>query len=165
MLSLPGKVEYFFPRYVKNGFDEIDKGDYATLVIEDTGIGISPEDMERIFEPFYTKKTMGRSGTGLGMAVVWGAVKDHRGYIDIRSKEGKGTEITLYFPIITLSTILPIAIGGVGIREWTAILLLRRFGVPESAAFNTFFVHFVVVQLLPALAGTAVIGSSRWMSG
>jgi uncharacterized membrane protein YbhN (UPF0104 family) len=73
--------------------------------------------------------------------------------------------VTLYFPIITLSTILPIAIGGVGIREWTAILLLRRFGVPESAAFNTFFVHFVVVQLLPALAGAAVIGSSRWMSG
>jgi len=84
---------------VKNGFDEIAKGDYATLVIQDNGIGISPEDIERIFEPFYTKKTMGRSGTGLGMAVVWGAVKDHRGYIDIRSKEGKGTEITLYFPI------------------------------------------------------------------
>jgi PAS domain S-box-containing protein len=84
---------------VKNGFDEIDKGDYVALVVEDTGIGISPEDIERIFEPFYTKKTMGRSGTGLGMAVVWGAVKDHRGYIDIRSKEGKGTEITLYFPI------------------------------------------------------------------
>jgi CheY-like chemotaxis protein len=84
---------------VKNGFDEIDKGDYTTLTIKDTGIGISTEDMERIFEPFYTKKTMGRSGTGLGMAVVWGAVKDHRGYIDIRSTEGKGTIITLYFPV------------------------------------------------------------------
>jgi len=64
-----------------------------------------------------------------------------------------------YFPIITLSTILPIAIGGVGIREWTAILLLRRFGVAESVAFNTFFTHFVVVQLLPALAGAAIISS------
>jgi CheY-like chemotaxis protein len=42
---------------------------------------------------------MGRSGTGLGMAVVWGTVKDHRGYIDINSKEGKGTAITLYFPV------------------------------------------------------------------
>jgi hypothetical protein len=66
-----------------------------------------------------------------------------------------------YFPIITLSTILPIAIGGVGIREWTAILLLRRFGVAESVAFNTFFTHFVVVQLLPALAGAAIISSFR----
>jgi len=84
---------------VKSGFDEIEKGDYAMLIITDTGIGISPEDLERIFEPFYTKKTMGRSGTGLGMAVVWGAVKDHRGYIDLQSKEGKGTEVTLYFPV------------------------------------------------------------------
>jgi PAS domain S-box-containing protein len=81
------------------GFDDIDKGDYATLTVTDTGIGISAEDIERIFEPFYTKKTMGRSGTGLGMAVVWGTVKDHRGYIDIASTEGQGTEISLYFPI------------------------------------------------------------------
>ena len=82
-----------------NAFDDIGKGDYVTLTVKDTGIGISPEDVERIFEPFYTKKSMGRSGTGLGMAVVWGTVKDHRGYIDIRSQEGKGTAITLYFPV------------------------------------------------------------------
>ena len=82
-----------------SGFDDIDKGDYASLTVKDTGIGISPEDIERIFEPFYTKKTMGRSGTGLGMAVVWGTVKDHRGYIDITSLEGQGTQIVLYFPV------------------------------------------------------------------
>jgi CheY-like chemotaxis protein len=84
---------------IKAGYDGINKGDYATLSVLDTGIGISSEDIERIFEPFYTKKTMGRSGTGLGMAVVWGTVKDHRGFIDIDSTEGKGTEVTLYFPI------------------------------------------------------------------
>jgi CheY-like chemotaxis protein len=83
----------------KNGFDDIDAGDYATLKVKDTGIGISQEDLERIFEPFYTKKSMGRSGTGLGMAVVWGTVKDHRGFIDIKSEEGKGTTIMLYFPV------------------------------------------------------------------
>ena len=82
-----------------NCYDDIDKGDYAILTVTDTGIGISAEDLERIFEPFYTKKAMGRSGTGLGMAVVWGTVKDHRGYIDIQSTEGKGTEIALYFPV------------------------------------------------------------------
>jgi CheY-like chemotaxis protein len=54
--------------------------------------------MKRIFEPFYTKKVMGRSGTGLGMAVVWGTVKDHNGYIDVQSTERKGTKFTLYFP-------------------------------------------------------------------
>jgi PAS domain S-box-containing protein len=82
-----------------NTFDDIGKGDYVCLTVADTGIDISPEDMERIFEPFYTKKSMGRSGTGLGMAVVWGTVKDHRGYIDIKSREGNGTTITLYFPV------------------------------------------------------------------
>lgn len=68
-------------------------------------------------------------------------------------------QVVPYFPIITLSTILPVAIGGLGIREWTAVLLLRQFGVPEAAAFSAFFLHFLVVQLLPALFGAIIIGS------
>ncbi|MDY6878851.1 MAG: PAS domain S-box protein [Thermodesulfobacteriota bacterium] len=82
----------------KKGFETIPCGEYVALSVSDTGIGISKEDMERVFEPFYTKKVMGRSGTGLGMAVVWGAVKDNSGYIDIQSAEDKGTTFTLYFP-------------------------------------------------------------------
>ena len=70
-----------------------------TLTVVDTGIGISADDLDRIFEPFYTKKTMGRSGTGLGMAVVWGTVKDHHGHIDLQSRLGEGTTFTLYFPV------------------------------------------------------------------
>jgi PAS domain S-box-containing protein len=81
------------------GYDDIEEGDYVTLMVSDDGIGISPEDIDRVFEPFYTKKVMGRSGTGLGMAVVWGTVKDHKGYIDIQSALGKGTSFTLYFPV------------------------------------------------------------------
>jgi len=81
------------------GYNDVNEGDYVVLTISDTGVGISREDMERIFEPFYTKKVMGRSGTGLGMAVVWGAVKDLNGYIDVESTEGKGTTFTLYFPV------------------------------------------------------------------
>ena len=77
---------------------ELDAGEYVVLTVSDTGMGISPEDMERIFEPFYTKKAMGRTGTGLGMAVVWGTVKDHNGYIDVQSLVDKGTTFTLYFP-------------------------------------------------------------------
>jgi signal transduction histidine kinase len=80
------------------GYESITEGDYVTLSVSDTGIGLSPEDLGRIFEPFYTKKIMGRSGTGLGMAVVWGTVKDHKGYVDIQSVEDKGTTVTLYFP-------------------------------------------------------------------
>ena len=81
------------------GYTDVAEGDYVVLTISDTGIGISSEDMERIFEPFYTKKVMGRSGSGLGMAVVWGSVRDHQGYIDVRSTEGKGTTFQLYFPV------------------------------------------------------------------
>jgi len=80
------------------GYDEVKEGEYVLVNIADDGIGMSPEDMERIFEPFYTKKVMGKSGTGLGMAVVWGTVKDHNGYIDVQSKEGEGASFTLYFP-------------------------------------------------------------------
>jgi len=74
------------------------EGDYVVLQVADTGVGISKADQERIFEPFFTKKVMGRSGTGLGMAVVWGTVKDHEGYIDVESSTGKGSIFTLYFP-------------------------------------------------------------------
>ncbi|MEN6375197.1 MAG: PAS domain S-box protein [Smithella sp.] len=81
------------------GYDTIQEGDYALLMVSDNGIGISDNDLNKIFEPFYTKKVMGRSGTGLGLAVVWGTVNDHNGYIDVQSKEGKGTAFTLYFPV------------------------------------------------------------------
>jgi len=81
------------------GYDSVEEGDYVTFTVSDNGTGIPSEDMERIFEPFYTKKKMGRSGTGLGMALVWGTVKDHKGYIDIKSTMGRGTTITLYFPV------------------------------------------------------------------
>jgi CheY-like chemotaxis protein len=84
---------------VLRGYHEIPPGDYVQLRVADSGVGISAEDLQRIFEPFYTKKKMGRSGTGLGMAVVWGTVKDHEGYIDIRSAEGLGTSVDLYFPV------------------------------------------------------------------
>ena len=81
------------------GYDHVEEGDYVTVMVSDTGIGISEEDIEKIFEPFYTKKVMGRSGTGLGMAVVWGTVKDHKGYINVESSEGQETTFTLYFPV------------------------------------------------------------------
>lgn len=88
-------------RYLRQpvrGYSEVREGDYVVLSVQDTGQGISPSDIGRIFEPFYTKKVMGRSGTGLGLAVVWGTVKDHQGYIEVQSEIGKGATFTLYFP-------------------------------------------------------------------
>ena len=80
-------------------YENVLEGEYVTLIIKDEGSGIKKQDLNRIFEPFYTKKTMGRSGTGLGMAVVWGAIQDHHGYIDCQSEVNQGTVFTLFFPV------------------------------------------------------------------
>jgi signal transduction histidine kinase len=81
------------------GYDDLNEGDYVVLTVSDSGVGIAAEEINRIFEPFYTKKVMGRSGTGLGMAVVWGTVKDHKGYIHVDSELEKGTTFKIFFPI------------------------------------------------------------------
>ncbi|VFU11650.1 Histidine kinase (fragment) [anaerobic digester metagenome] len=69
-----------------------------SVCVADTGPGMPAEDLERIFEPFYTRKVLGRSGTGLEMTVVLGTVQDHQGYIASESSEGEGTTFTFYLP-------------------------------------------------------------------
>ena len=77
---------------------EMAAGEYVVLRVQDTGPGISVADAEHIFEPFYTKKALGRSGTGLGLTVVWNTVKDHEGKIVVENS-GRGTCFVLYFPV------------------------------------------------------------------
>jgi signal transduction histidine kinase len=87
-------------KYVDKPISEncyIEQGEYAVLCVTDTGSGISEEDVNCIFEPFYSKKVLGRSGTGLGLTVVWNTVQDHGGGITVESS-GTGTTFTLYFP-------------------------------------------------------------------
>ena len=80
------------------GYEDVNEGDYVVLTVADTGTGISPEDMERIFEPFYTKKHMGRSGTGLGLSVVMSTVKRNGGTVLFcRHGEFKGFDVA--FPV------------------------------------------------------------------
>ncbi len=79
------------------GYETIAPGEYTVITVEDDGPGISEEDQKRIFEPFYSKKVMGRSGTGLGLTIVWDTVHEHGGYVDLTS-DSSGTRISLYFP-------------------------------------------------------------------
>ena len=81
-----------------SGYDHVNVGEYVVLAVSDDGPGIASDDLQRIFEPFYTKKVMGRSGTGLGLAVVWNVAQDHKGYIDVTTGAA-GTTFKLYFPI------------------------------------------------------------------
>ena len=90
-----------YNRYVDEplkGYVDVHQGEYAVLRVSDSGIGISSTDLERIFEPFYTKKVLGRSGTGLGLTVVWNTVQDHNGYINVNSEKER-TTFELYFPV------------------------------------------------------------------
>ena len=76
----------------------MEAGEYVVLDIQDTGPGISDADLEHIFEPFYTKKIMGRSGTGLGLTVVWNTMEAHNGKVFVESRDA-GACFQLYFPV------------------------------------------------------------------
>lgn len=79
-------------------YEQIPAGEYVCLEIADEGVGIASNDLNRIFEPFFSKKSMKRSGSGLGMTIIWATIKDYNGYLDIQSTEGEGTQIVVYLP-------------------------------------------------------------------
>jgi PAS domain S-box-containing protein len=80
------------------GYETIEPGEYVLISVQDDGPGISTQDLPQIFSPFYSKKVMGRSGTGLGLAVVWNTVHDHSGFVDVTSDKN-GSLFSLYFPV------------------------------------------------------------------
>ncbi|WP_026374797.1 response regulator [Aestuariibacter salexigens] len=84
----------------RNLLQEVDEptGDFIKITVTDTGTGIDESNMEKIFDPFFTTKPAGE-GTGMGLASVYGTVKQHSGYIDVASKVGKGTSFIIYLTI------------------------------------------------------------------
>ena len=93
----PGEIVIATRNQYCDAHPKMKKGEFAILSVTDTGIGIPEESLGRIFEPFYSRKVVGRSGTGLGLAVAWNTVHDHSGVITVESST-KGTTFELYFP-------------------------------------------------------------------
>jgi CheY-like chemotaxis protein len=85
---------------------QVAPGDYVVLRVSDTGPGISVGDLEHVFEPFYTKKIFGRSGTGLGLSVVWNTMREHKGAAAAES-DVKGATFSIYLPAVAESAFPP----------------------------------------------------------
>lgn len=132
-----------------HGYAEL--GQYACISVSDTGCGMNEEVLSKIFEPFFTTKEVGK-GTGLGMAIVYGIIRQHNGFITVYSETGTGTTFRIYLPIIhsqqgdnVEESIQTVPVGGtetillaeddIGVRELT-VTILSEFGYDVIQAEN-----------------------------
>jgi PAS domain S-box-containing protein len=98
-------------------------GEYIAIEVSDTGVGMDEQTKQRIFEPFFTTKPAG-AGTGLGMAMVYGLVKQHRGYVDVYTEVGRGTTIRVFLPASAEASERPAAAAAPVLRGGTETILL-----------------------------------------
>jgi two-component system, cell cycle sensor histidine kinase and response regulator CckA len=91
------------------------QGHFIALCVEDTGTGMDRAVLKRLFEPFFTTKKKGQ-GTGLGLATIYGIVKQHRGWIEVESAVGKGSRFTLFLPVCEKTTVSRATINSAGLQ-------------------------------------------------
>jgi CheY-like chemotaxis protein len=123
ILSFKTELVSVDDHFVSSHHDDIRPGPYIRISVTDTGSGIEKEVQEHIFEPFYTTKEVGK-GTGMGLASVYGTVKNHKGAIGVYSEPGVGTEIKIYLPLTSGGTLIPHAAPARVVRGNANILVV-----------------------------------------
>jgi CheY-like chemotaxis protein len=135
-------------------------GPYAIVSVADTGVGIAPEHMARLFEPFFTTKGLGQ-GTGLGLSMVYGFVKQSDGHVKVESELGRGTVVTLHFPAANGSVEVRSEAGEPEVARGggeTILLVEDEDGVRELAAE---ILGSLGYRVLAAADGPAAVARAR----
>ncbi len=120
-LTIRTSVVELGPSDLEIGVD-VPRGRYVNILVRDTGAGIKESDIPHLFEPFFTTKEKGK-GTGLGLAMVYGIVKEHKGYITVKSRPGRGSDFDVYIPLYT-KKFSPAKIEGSGAVSGETILAI-----------------------------------------
>ncbi|MBL0061985.1 MAG: PAS domain S-box protein [bacterium] len=162
----------------KIGKANLSEGNYAILTVEDSGPGIDSQTIERIFEPFFTTKDVGK-GTGLGLSVVHGIVQAHGGAITVDSELGKGTKITVFFPLLEVSEAVAMPVEHEDLQGTEHILLcddddtilllarqmLENFGYKVSSTNDPVAALVMLAQANPPISLVVVDDRMPILSG
>src|SRR5262249_52695997 len=133
-------------------------GRFVCLSVTDTGSGMDEATLTRIYEPFFTTKTAGK-GTGLGLATVYGIVKQHEAWIEVQSKVGEGTTFKIFLPVSSKAVAVPSVEGGnkPNVRGGTETILLVE-DEPAVLMMARGILQRLGYQVLSAASGDEALG-------
>jgi CheY-like chemotaxis protein len=135
---------------------QLSPGQWITLSVSDTGSGIPEANLNRIFEPFFTTKSVGE-GAGLGLAQVYGIVKQHQGHIKIRSQEAQGTTVTLYLPALLPEEESPVLPQEVAVPSGQNEMILLVEDEPEVLEVGEMMLKSLGYRVLMARNGSEAL--------
>ncbi|MET4175472.1 PAS domain S-box-containing protein [Bradyrhizobium sp. LA6.1] len=158
-LTIEASNAFLDDEYVRH-YDDLIAGQYVMIAVTDTGIGIPSDILERVYEPFFTTKAEGK-GTGLGLAMVYGFLKQSGGHVKIYSEIGAGTTVKLYFPreMAIEDTLVSANSGDIKGGEETVLVVEDDDEVREVAVSMLSDLGYRVVKARDAVAALAIVDS------
>jgi CheY-like chemotaxis protein len=138
---------------------DLPAGEWVLVQVADSGSGIPPEAMLQIFEPFFTTKAAGQ-GTGLGLAQVYGIVRQHDGFIDVRTTVGEGTTFSLYFPVLEGDANLknPLNMDSLKVGQGQTILLVEDNPITRQAFVDSLILlNYEVIEATNGREALAIL--------